>query len=281
MWSMVLPMCTYWWQEITTTVLFHGDWLVFLTLEHFPMSIVQFVTIWWEGLCCSVVILLATIACTQIYHFLLSEVRKFRSVLRLATLNATLRRLELRLAELEGRAAMEASATAAAANATNAEGPPDPPEGVPPADTVVEEANGTAAGAAEPEPSVVAGGAPVSTGTIDDGAGAVGAAARSEPVIETPICTAADHAVGPVHAVIDAQAQAQAQAAAGQQIAEHQGAPSVSAPFVSASSSAAAAAASASASSEEGEEKSESEMQSALAAGDVAEAVVGGGGERE
>ena len=105
LWSLILPMCTYWWVEITHMWIFGEDWEELLTWQHFPLKILKFVAFWWEGMCTSIIVLISTIALMQVYHFLLSEVRKFRGVLRLAALNATLKQYEARLALLERQAA--------------------------------------------------------------------------------------------------------------------------------------------------------------------------------
>ena len=105
LWSLILPMCTYWWVEITHMWIFGEDWEELLTWQHFPVKILKFIAFWWEGMCTSIIVLISTIALMQVYHFLLSEVRKFRGVLRLAALNAKLKQYEARLALLEAQAA--------------------------------------------------------------------------------------------------------------------------------------------------------------------------------
>jgi len=141
LWMVVMPLATFWWVELTHCYLFGAgegeDCRSLFTLRHFPTDALQWVMFWWEGLWNAIIVLFSALALMQVtqptayqntyharsstftpssypttlprlpppqfYHFLLAEARKFRGVLRLAALNASLRRLEERSARQETR----------------------------------------------------------------------------------------------------------------------------------------------------------------------------------
>jgi hypothetical protein len=71
------------------------------TFKLIPSNLFQFLICWWEGLCSATIIAVAFVSLFQIFLFFENEVKKFRNVLQLASINAVLKGIQDKLDDLE------------------------------------------------------------------------------------------------------------------------------------------------------------------------------------